>query len=149
MSASCNVTFSPAVPSLPVPLNGGHGHAPPLVRRPQEDTIMLETPATATPAPVPPSRFVRAVIRPLTKVLNPRMVKKAGQPGFDGAAQIHHVGRRSGRPYVTPAGGRLAGELFVIPLPFGNQSDWVGNVRAAGGCTVRRNGPDSPAVHPG
>lgn len=109
---------------------------------------MLETPATATPAPVPPSRFVRAVIRPLTKVLNPRMVKKAGQPGFDGAAQIHHVGRRSGRPYVTPAGARLAGEVFVIPLTFGNQSDWVRNVRAAGGCRIRLNGADYHAVQP-
>ena len=109
---------------------------------------MLETPATATPAPVPPSRFVRVVIRPLTKMLNPRMVKRAGRPGFEGAAQLHHVGRRSGRPYVTPVGARLAGDTFVIPLTFGNQSDWVRNVSAAGGCSIRLNGVDYHAVRP-
>jgi deazaflavin-dependent oxidoreductase (nitroreductase family) len=104
--------------------------------------------APGAPAVVPPSWFVRAVISPLTKVLNPRMVKKAGRPGFQGAAQIHHVGRHSGRPYVTPVGARLAGELFVIPLTFGNQSDWVRNVRAAGGCTIRLDGNDYRAVRP-
>ncbi len=109
---------------------------------------MIETPATATPPAVAPSRFVRLVIRPLTKVLNPRMVKRAGQPGFEGAAQIHHVGRRSGRPYVTPVGARLAGEVFVIPLTFGNQSDWVRNVRAAGRCTIRLDGVGYEAVRP-
>jgi deazaflavin-dependent oxidoreductase (nitroreductase family) len=100
------------------------------------------------PFAIPPSRFVRVVIRPLTKVLNPRIVKRAGRPGFEGAAQIHHVGRRSGRPYVTPVGARLAGEVFVIPLTFGNQSDWVRNVRAAGGCSIRLNGADYQAVRP-
>ncbi|HEY4466103.1 MAG TPA: nitroreductase family deazaflavin-dependent oxidoreductase [Streptosporangiaceae bacterium] len=109
---------------------------------------MIETPATATPAAVAPSRFVRAVISPLTKALNPRMVKKAGRPGFQGAAQIHHVGRRTGRAYVTPVGARLTGEVFVIPLTFGNQSDWVRNVRAAGGCTIRLDGADYRAVGP-
>jgi deazaflavin-dependent oxidoreductase (nitroreductase family) len=109
---------------------------------------MIETESTATPAAVPPSRFVRVVIGPLTKKLNPRMVERAGQPGFGGAAQIHHVGRRSGRPHVTPVGARLAGTTFVIPLTFGNQSDWVRNVRAAGGATIRLNGAEYRAVRP-
>jgi deazaflavin-dependent oxidoreductase (nitroreductase family) len=64
------------------------------------------------------------------------------------AAQIHHVGRRSGKPYVTPAGARLVGDTFVIPLTFGNQSDWSRNVRAAGGCSIRLNGADHRAVQP-
>jgi deazaflavin-dependent oxidoreductase (nitroreductase family) len=64
------------------------------------------------------------------------------------AAQIRHVGRRSGRPYLTPAGARLSGDVIVIPLTFGNQSDWSRNVRAAGGCSIRLNGRDYDATRP-
>jgi len=85
---------------------------------------------------------------PLTKVLNPVMLKLAGRRHVRMAAQIRHVGRRSGRPYVTPAGARLAGDTFVIPLTFGNSSDWSRNVRAAGGCTIRLDGADYRAVQP-
>ena len=100
------------------------------------------------PAVVRPSRFVRVVIRPLTKVLNPVMRKLAGRRHMRMAAEIRHVGRRSGRPYVTPAGARLTGDTFVIPLTFGNQSDWSRNVRAAGGCTIRLEGTEYRAVQP-
>ena len=64
------------------------------------------------------------------------------------AAQVRHVGRRSGRPYTTPVGARLAGDTIVIPLTFGNTSDWSRNVRAAGGCVVRLGGTDHRAVQP-
>jgi deazaflavin-dependent oxidoreductase (nitroreductase family) len=64
------------------------------------------------------------------------------------AAQIRHVGRRSGRPYMTPAGARLSGDVIVIPLTFGSRSDWAQNVRAAGGCTIRLNGRDFSATKP-
>jgi deazaflavin-dependent oxidoreductase (nitroreductase family) len=85
---------------------------------------------------------------PLTKVLNPVMRKLAGRRRVMMAAQIRHVGRRSGRPYVTPAGARLTGDTFVIPLTFGNTSDWSRNVRAAGGCEIRLDGTDYRAVRP-
>jgi hypothetical protein len=73
------------------------------------------TPGTVEP--VGPSLLVRIVLRPMTKVLNPLML--AGRPHFGMAAQIRHVGRRSGRPYITPASARLAGEVILIPLTFG------------------------------
>jgi deazaflavin-dependent oxidoreductase (nitroreductase family) len=85
---------------------------------------------------------------PMTKALNPVMRKLAGRRHVMMAAQIHHVGRRSGKQYVTPAGARLAGDTFVIPLTFGNQSDWSRNVRAAGGCSITLNGTDYRAVQP-
>ena len=91
---------------------------------------------------VGPSRFVRVVIGPMTKVLNPVMLKLAGRRHVMMAAQVRHVGRKSGRQYVTPVGARRAGDTFVIPLTFGNQSDWSRNVRAAGGCIIRLNGVD-------
>jgi deazaflavin-dependent oxidoreductase (nitroreductase family) len=60
----------------------------------------------------------------------------AGGPGFRMAARIHHVGRRSGTKYVTAVGARVKDGKVLIPLTFGNQSDWVRNVRAVGGATV-------------
>ena len=104
--------------------------------------------ATQVPAAVRPSRLVAVVMGPLTKVLNPVMRKVAGRRHVMMAAQIRHVGRRSGRPYVTPAGARLTGDTFVIPLTFGNTSDWSRNVRAAGGCEIRLDGTDYRAVQP-
>jgi deazaflavin-dependent oxidoreductase (nitroreductase family) len=97
---------------------------------------------------VAPAPFVRIVVRPMTKVLNPLVGKLAGRRHFAMAAQIHHVGRSSGRPYVTSAGARLSGETIVIPLTFGNRSDWSRNVRAAGGCSIRLKGRDYAATEP-
>ena len=108
----------------------------------------MNTADTRTPAVVRPSRLVAVVMRPLTKVLNPVMIKLSRRWHIPLAAQIHHVGRRSGRAYVTPAGARLAGDTFVIPLTFGNTSDWSRNGRAAGGCTIVLNGTDYRAVQP-
>jgi len=104
--------------------------------------------AQAAPAVVRPSRLVAVIMGPLTRVLNPVIMKLAGRRHFRIAAQIRHLGRRSGKPYVTPAGARLAGDTFVIPLTFGNQSDWSRNVRAAGGCSIRLDGIDYRAVQP-
>ena len=108
----------------------------------------MNAPDTQALAVVRPSRLVAVVMAPLTKVLNPVMRKLAGRRHVMMAAQIRHVGRRSGRPYVTPAGARLTGDTFVIPLTFGNTSDWSRNVRAAGGCEIRLNGTDYRAVQP-
>jgi deazaflavin-dependent oxidoreductase (nitroreductase family) len=89
--------------------------------------------------PVRPSWLVSSIMRPLTKMLNPVSVKMAGRPGFRMAGRLHHVGRRSGAYYVTPVGARIRGDHVLMPLTFGNQSDWVRNVRAAGGATVEVN----------
>lgn len=101
------------------------------------------------PEPVPPAAVVQVVMRPMTKVLNPLIKKLAGRRHFRMAAQIWHVGRRSGRLYMTPAGARLAGDdAVVIPLTFGNRSDWARNVQAAGGCRIRLLGRDYTATQP-
>ncbi len=50
---------------------------------------------------------------------------------------------------MTPAGARLAGDdVVVIPLTFGNRSDWVRNVQAAGGSRIRLLGRDYTATQP-
>jgi hypothetical protein len=74
---------------------------------------------TAASADTKPSRFVRVVFGPMTKVLNPPIARLAGRRHVRFAAQIRHTGRRTGREYVTPASARLAGDTFVIPLTSG------------------------------
>jgi deazaflavin-dependent oxidoreductase (nitroreductase family) len=101
----------------------------------------------AAPAPITPAPVVRVLVRPLTKVLNPLMVRLAGRRFFP-MAQIHHVGRRSGKAYVTPTSAHIRGGVLLIGLTFGNQSDWSRNVRAAGGCTVRLGGRAYRATSP-
>jgi len=103
---------------------------------------------TADAGLVPPSRFVRIVMRPMTKPLNPLIARAAGRRHFGMAAQIRHTGRRSGRSYMTPASARISGDVVVIPLTFGSQSDWSRNVRAAGGCSIRLNGRDYDLTQP-
>ena len=98
-------------------------------------------------APVGPAAIVRVLVRPLTKLLNPLMVRLAGRRFFP-MAQIHHVGRRSGKAYVTPTSAHVHGDVLLIGLTFGNQSDWSRNVRAAGGCTVRLGGHAYRATSP-
>jgi deazaflavin-dependent oxidoreductase (nitroreductase family) len=103
---------------------------------------------SAAPSPVRPSAFVRIVMRPLTKRLNPLMLKLAGREKFHTAAQIRHVGRLSGRSYVTPVSARLSNDIAVIPLTFGNVSDWARNIQAAGGCQIRLDGQEYLASNP-
>ena len=90
---------------------------------------------------------MRVLVRPLTKILNPLMVRLAGRRFFP-MAQIHHAGRRSGKAYVTPTSAHVRGDVLLIGLTFGNQSDWSRNVRAAGGCTVRLGGHTYRATSP-
>src|SRR5215467_8378110 len=92
--------------------------------------------------PLGPSLIVKIVMRPMTKMLNPLIVKLAGRRHFHMAAQIRHVGRRSGRTYTTPVSARRSGGMVVIALTFGNQSDWSRNVRSAGGGSTRIEGQE-------
>ena len=109
----------------------------------------MSTNSQAVPlAPVPPSPIVRIAMRPLTRILNPLMRKFAGRRHVRMAAEVRHIGRRSGRAYVTPTGARVHGDVAAIPLTFGNQSDWAKIVRAAGGCSLKVNGEEYTAVAP-
>jgi deazaflavin-dependent oxidoreductase (nitroreductase family) len=97
--------------------------------------------------PVGPSLLVRLVLGPLTKMLNPLVGTLAGRRHVP-MAQLHHIGRRTGRSYRTSVGARVRGDLILIPLTFGNQSDWARNVYEAGQCSVHVNGYTIRAEHP-
>ncbi len=104
--------------------------------------------APGVPEPVGPSLIVRGVMRPMTKLLNPLILRLAGRRKFRMAGQIRHVGRRSGRVYTTPVSGRRSGDLVLIALTFGNQSDWARNVQAAGNCSMLIEGVDYDLTQP-
>src|SRR5260370_41432202 len=104
--------------------------------------------AGGTLEPVARSPIVKIVMRPMTKVLNPLIVKLAGGRHFGMAAQIQHVGRRSGRTYTTPVSARRTVDMVAIALTFGNQSDWSRNVRSAGGGTIRIKGENYDVTQP-
>jgi len=87
-------------------------------------------------------------MRPLTKRINPLIVRRAGRPGFTMAAQLRHVGRRSGRAYVTPVTIRREGDAIMIALTFGNEADWARNVLAAGRCSLLIDGTEYDASAP-
>lgn len=83
-----------------------------------------------------------------SRFLNPLMRRLVGKRLVRGFAVLQHRGRRSGRFYETPVVVRPTADGFVVPLPFGEQTDWFRNVRAAGECVIRWNGADYHLVDP-
>jgi len=86
------------------------------------------------------SSTVQGAVRRMNKAFwNPRSMRTAGTPGAY-ASVVHHVGRRSGRPYRTPVVPVRVDGGFVIALPYGGRADWVQNVLDAGRATIDHEG---------
>jgi deazaflavin-dependent oxidoreductase (nitroreductase family) len=96
---------------------------------------------------VRPALLVRLVLAPLTKVLNPLVGSLAGRRHVP-MAKLRHIGRRTGTSYLTSVGARVRGGVVLIPLTFGNRSDWARNVEATGQCSVQVNGYTFRAQRP-
>jgi deazaflavin-dependent oxidoreductase (nitroreductase family) len=63
-------------------------------------------------------------------------------------AVITHRGRRSGKVFRTPVVVRPVQGGFVVPMPWGETTDWCRNIRAAGGCLIRWQGRDYTVTRP-
>ena len=88
-----------------------------------------------------------AWISPFTKrVVNPFTRRFAGRLPWFGL--VTHVGRRSGRTYHTPLNVFRYGDGYVFALTYGPDVDWVRNLLAAGGCTMRTGGRTVRLVDP-
>jgi deazaflavin-dependent oxidoreductase (nitroreductase family) len=61
---------------------------------------------------------------------------------------IQHHGRRSGTLYRTPVVVRPTRDGFIVPMPWGESTDWYRNVHSAGECVIRWKGRDYPVVQP-
>jgi deazaflavin-dependent oxidoreductase (nitroreductase family) len=93
----------------------------------------------------PPTRM--RVIRPFTtRVFNPIARRFAGWlPGF---GILVYRGRKTGRMYRTPINAFQRGDSYVFALTYGADVQWVKNVVAAGGCTLRTRGRNVRLVDP-
>ena len=87
-------------------------------------------------------------LRPLIRVLNPRIMRLAGGWWFPTFSVLQHRGHRSGRVYSTPISALPRGGFFWISLAFGEEAGWARNVLAAGECELRYRGTDYHLVEP-
>jgi deazaflavin-dependent oxidoreductase (nitroreductase family) len=69
------------------------------------------------------------------RILNPVVMALDRRHWY--AAVLKHEGRRSGKEYTTPVTAGSTEDSFVIPLSYGEDVDWLKNVRAAGRCTIK------------
>jgi len=92
------------------------------------------------PADVP--GFVDRIVRPLTRLLNPLILRIAGGWWFPMFSLLHHRGHKSGRTYATPVTGFPRGGFFWLGLAFGENSGWARNVLASGDADLRYRGND-------
>jgi deazaflavin-dependent oxidoreductase (nitroreductase family) len=92
---------------------------------------------------------VRDTVRTFNKyVLNPAMLHLAGRRHWY-AAVIRHTGRSSGKSYATPVvADRVAGDGFIVPLPYGTGVDWLRNVLASGSATITVGGQSYDVTEP-
>jgi deazaflavin-dependent oxidoreductase (nitroreductase family) len=90
-------------------------------------------------------------LRLFTRVMRPLALRSAGQEG-NGTAVVSHAGRQSGRPYQTPVVVARRDDSFLIALPYGERTDWLKNVLAAGSAVITADGHsyevDRPQVIP-
>jgi len=92
--------------------------------------------------------FVDRIVRPLTRVLNPLIMRFAGGWWFPMFSVLHHRGHRSGRMYATPVSAMPRGGYFWLGLTFGEDAAWARNILAAGECGLRYRGVDYHLVEP-
>jgi deazaflavin-dependent oxidoreductase (nitroreductase family) len=79
-------------------------------------------------------------------VFNPIARRFAGWlPGF---GILEYRGRASGRAYRTPINAFRRDDFYVFALTYGSDIQWVKNVLAAGGCTLRTRGRAVRLVEP-
>ncbi|MBA3824938.1 MAG: nitroreductase [Ktedonobacterales bacterium] len=72
---------------------------------------------------------------------NPRMLRSAASERGN-LGVIFHQGRKSGREYATPVRLDAVPGGFLVPMPYGTDTDWCKNIQAAEGATVRFRGQD-------
>jgi deazaflavin-dependent oxidoreductase (nitroreductase family) len=76
-------------------------------------------------------RWVAAFNLAVTNRITSRFADRL--PGF---GILPHVGRKSRRSYRTPVNVFRAPDGFLIAVTYGQGSEWVKNVLAAGGCEL-------------
>jgi len=99
---------------------------------------MNATPATFDAGRPRFSGPVRALARPF----GPIAQRMAGSRWFPLWAILRHTGRTSGTAYSTPIVALHTADGFIIPLPFGDATQWAKNLFAAGRGSIRSAGQE-------
>ena len=68
------------------------------------------------------------------RVFNPITIRRGKSP------TLTHVGRKSGKEFITPLDAYEAEGGYMFMLVYGPKSDWVRNILAAGTATLRKDG---------
>jgi len=76
--------------------------------------------------------------RKLGRTVNPFIVPMARR--VRPLAVIHHVGRRTGRPYQTPVMAFPTPGGWVVALVYGADVQWLQNALRSGGVALTRSG---------
>lgn len=87
-------------------------------------------------------------MRVATRLFNPISMLLAGTRLLPLYGVLIHRGRRSGKTFRTPVVVRPTSDGFVVPMPWGESTDWYRNVRAAGECVIRWKGRTYTEVRP-
>ncbi len=84
----------------------------------------------------------------LARAFGPLGKPLAGTRWFPLWAILRHTGRTSGTAYATPIVALHTPDGFIIPLPFGDATQWAKNLFAAGGGALRSGGREHPVTDP-
>nr|WP_082931835.1 nitroreductase family deazaflavin-dependent oxidoreductase [Mycolicibacterium setense] len=91
-------------------------------------------------------RAMRVIARFNKYVTNP--LQRLWAPWLPYMAVIEHTGRKSGKPYRTPVMAFVDTKSVRVVLNYGEHSDWVRNVRAAGSAHLVHRGRRYPLSDP-
>ena len=90
------------------------------------------------------SRPIRRLAGPIAPIA--RLI--AGRRWFPFYAILRHAGRTSGTAYATPVVALRTPDGFMIPLPFGDATQWAKNLAAADGGGLRFAGREYGIAEP-
>src|SRR5437764_880938 len=77
-----------------------------------------------------------------SRIFNRFVLRVAGTRIMPLYGVLEHRGRRSGNVFHTPVVVRATSDGFIVPMPWGETTDWYRNLRAAGTCVIRWKGRD-------
>lgn len=80
--------------------------------------------------------MIKDAVRQVNKHVLNRGMRRLAHLRFGPFANVHHVGRKSGKTYVTPILVVPIDGGFMIALTYGPEVDSYRNVVAAGGCKI-------------
>ena len=87
-------------------------------------------------------------MRQLVRLVGPIATPIAGTRVFPLWGILRHTGRTSGKPYATPIVALPTPDGFIIPLPFGDATQWAKNLFAASGGSIRHAGREHRIAEP-